>query len=319
VNFISLPLLLLPLLASAAPGDSLERGQAAIHSLGGCYLVDYSYTETESLKEGYQRDSRVYDVNKDKSIKEWIYVDNVSPTRLRVQHVLFGTDLQGNLLEGSVMKHTGDEWEFDAAYRYDFVGPSHWEVNREAGKGLWSRRITNLDDGLRYSCSAEWTNETFPTWACSNYAPIPGRETRDMGRRDYQTLDRFTKVVAYGNSWLERQENTKIIHQGDTRIPLAKEVGKNWYVRLPDSECEAARAFAQPRKDFWDVTREAWDETLDGNGAFQEKPYAPGQPSRYGKFLELEDQYVGRNMKDGTVRQEAKNALKELIEAFRVR
>lgn len=309
--------LLGPLAAQANTSD-LDRGQAAIRSMAGCYLVDFSYTETESLKEGYQRDSRVYDVNKEKSIKEWITVEQDSPTRLRVQHVLFATGLDGKVVEGTVMKHTGDEWEFNAPFRYEFTGPNRWEPASDTA-GLWTRRITNLDDGLRYSCAGAWSEETFPTWGCSNYAPIPGRETRDMGRKDYNTLERSTKLVAYGHSWLERQENTKVIDENGARTPLAKELGKNWYVRLPDSDCAAAQEFAAPRKDFWSLTREAWHEAFASRETFTEQPTRPGTPSRYIKFLELEYLYQNQNLRDGAIRAEAKKALLDLIESFRVR
>src|SRR5262245_43271601 len=61
--------LLITALASPALGGDdaqLDRGLAAIRSMTGCYLVDYSYVETASLAPGYVRDARVYDVNRDK-------------------------------------------------------------------------------------------------------------------------------------------------------------------------------------------------------------------------------------------------------------
>src|SRR4029450_1466450 len=54
-------------LGADAAGHPLGRGLQAVQSMAGCYLVDYSYTEVESLKPGYTRDARVYDVNRDKS------------------------------------------------------------------------------------------------------------------------------------------------------------------------------------------------------------------------------------------------------------
>ena len=46
--------------------------------------------------------------------------------------------------------------------------------------------------------------------------------------------------VAYGTSWLERQDNVKVIDRnGAPRENLARETGKNWYVRLPDGDCQA--------------------------------------------------------------------------------
>jgi hypothetical protein len=97
-------------LGADAAGDALDRGRRAVQSMAGCYLVDYSYVEVESLKPGYTRDARVYDVNRDKSAKEWITADALSPTRIRLQRILFLTDLGGAMREGSLIKHQSEDW-----------------------------------------------------------------------------------------------------------------------------------------------------------------------------------------------------------------
>jgi hypothetical protein len=304
--------------ASAAEGQ-LERGRNAILSLAGCYLVDYSYVETESLKPGYVKDSRVYDVNRDKSVKEWITAEALSPRRIRLQRILFFADPNGVPRAGTEIRHQSEDWEFDAAFLYDFVAPQTWQVkDLRSTPGLWTRRVTNLDDGLRYQCAAPWSTDTaYPDWSCRNYAPIPGRESRDMSRSDYNALDRHTRVVAYGNSWLERQDNIKTIHGDAGRIPLARETGKNWYVRLPDAECAAARAFAEPRQAFWTLLRETWENVLDGRGIFVEKTPA-GAPPRFVKMFEIEEDYLGRDLPDPR-RSAARQRILGVIEDYRVR
>ena len=311
-----LPLALFVAAAQAAPLSQLEAGKAAIESMQGCFLVDYSYAETQALKPGYQLDGRVYDVNKTSSVKEWIYAEHVSPTRIRLQHVLFAADLDGKVVEESFLKHTGEDWEYNANSIYDFTRPQFWDVKAVAAE-LWTRKITNLDDGLRYQCSAAWDqSKAFAEWSCNdNFAPIPGRETRDMGRKDYNTLLRGTRLVMYGASWLERQDNVKTIYENNQRTPLAREVGKNWYVRLPDADCAKAVEFAAPRRAFWSVLREAWDEVLVLDRPFEEKT-VPGQ-SRYGKVMALEAQYMRQDMRNPVTRQAAKNAILAIIAEFR--
>jgi uncharacterized protein DUF6607 len=303
---------------SAGAEDPLARGSAALRGMAGCYLVDYSYTEVESLKPGYTRDARVYDVNRDKSAKEWITAEALSPRRIRLQRILFLTDLAGAIREGSLIKHQSEDWEYDAAFLYDFVAPRSWQVrNLKATPGLWTRRVTNLDDGLRYQCAAPWTaNTAYPEWTCTSYAPIPGRETRDMRRADYDTLERTTRIVAYGQSWLERQDNVKTIHRDGVRTPLAREAGKNWSIRLPDSQCAAARAFAAPRQAFWELVREVWDDVLNGTGPFVEATPA-GQAPRFVKMNEIEEDYVGRDLTDPAVRRAARERIVKVIEAYR--
>lgn len=289
----------------------------AIHSMAGCYLVDYNYVESVGIKPGYQRDTRVYDVNNDKAVKEWIYAEDLSPSRIRLQHILFSADQNGKVVAGSELKHQAEDWEYEPPHMYNYLGGAKWKTTPVAkSSGNWVRRITSLDDGLRYQCAAPWNlNNHYPEWTCTNYAPIPGRETRDMGRKDYQGLNRTTRIVAYGNSWLERQENTKTIEKGEQHIPLAKEVGKNWYVRLPDNECSATKDFVKARKEFWSVLRETWNEVFKDGKPITEKDI---KPPRYAKMFEIEDTFIKQNLSDPNVRKQAKDAILKVIREYLV-
>jgi hypothetical protein len=318
-------LVLICLEAGARPGpsgahDELARGLSAIQSLTGCYLVDYSYVETESLQPGYALDRRVYDVNRDKSVKEWIYAEVVTPRRIQLRRVLFATDLRGAVRAGSELQHQTEDWEYGAPFLYDFAAASTWVVrDLRSTPDLWTRRITNLDEGLRYQCAASWRTDTaYAEWTCANYAPLPGRESRDMGRRDYDALERRTRIVAYGSSWLERQDNVKTVHRDGTRQPLARETGKNWYVRLPESECAGAKEFARPRQAFWTLVREVWDGILTGDGPFVERMPA-GQPPRFMKMYAIEQDYLGRDLSDPALREAARRRVLDLIEEYRAR
>src|SRR5207244_13629578 len=93
------------------------------------------------------------------------------------QGMPFRADLGGAIREGSVIKHQSEDWEYDAPFLYEFVAPRSWQVRGlKATPGLWTRRVTNLDDGPRYQCAARWTVDTaYPEWTCSSYAPIPGQ------------------------------------------------------------------------------------------------------------------------------------------------
>jgi uncharacterized protein DUF6607 len=320
---LGLLLLLLAWLSAAGADETqLARGRQAVQSMTGCYLVDYSYVEVESLRPGYARDPRVYDVNRDKSAKEWITAEALSPRRIRLQRILFLSDLGGGLRAGTEIRHQSEDWEYEAPFLYDFMAPLHWQArDLRATPGLWTRRVTNLDDGLRYQCAARWSEDrAYPEWSCSNYAPIPGRETRDMGRSDYQTLQRGTRIVVYGaakgGSWLERQDNVKTIHDDSGRTPLVRELGKTWYVRLPDSECAAGRAFAERRQAFWALLRETWDGLLDGTGPFVERA-PPGQPPRFVRMFDLEDDALGRDLSDPAIRQATRARILEIIGEYR--
>ena len=40
-----------------------------------------------------------------------------------------------------------------------------------------------------------------------------------MGRREYHALQRHTRIVSYGDSWLERQDNVKTMDTGQWARP----------------------------------------------------------------------------------------------------
>ena len=321
VTLITL-LLLSGATAAHAQADQQARGRQAVQGMAGCYLVDYGYVEVQELKPGYVRDPRVYDVNRDKSAKEWIVAETLSANRLRLQRILFLSDLAGNVREDTMIRHQSEDWEYDAGSLYDFVAPLSWQArDLRATPGLWTRRVTNLDDGLRYQCAARWSEDrAYPEWSCANYAPIPGRETRDMGRSDYQTLQRGTRIMVYGaaqgGSWLERQDNVKTIHNDSGRVPLVRELGKNWYVRLPDAECAGGQAFAEAHRSVWTLLRETWDGVLDGSGPFVERAPA-GQPPRFVKMFELEDSVLDRDLSDQAIRQETRRRILDVIQEYR--
>lgn len=310
--------LILPSISHA--GSALEQGRIALHKMAGCYLVDYSYVETDALKPGYIRDPRVYDVNKDKSVKEWIFAEDDSPSRVVLQHILFANDRAGKSVH--MLKHQAEDWVFDAPYVYEFTAPNTWEVKLaqagQMGGDQWTRKITNLDDGLRYQCSAAWDfSGEFPQWGCANFSPIPGRETRDMGRKDYNTLDRYSHLVLYGNSWLERQTNMKTIFKDGVKTPLVREEGKNWYVRLPDAECAAAQEFVKPRVAFWRFLRRVWDEVLDGSSAFIEQ-MPPRSPPRFVRMGEIEEKALGQNLMNPEVVHSLRGEILKVISDYRV-
>jgi hypothetical protein len=242
----------------------------------------------------------------------------LSPRRIRLQRILFFADPNGVPRAGTEIRHQSEDWEFGAPFLYDFVAPQTWQVkDLRSTPGLWTRRVTNLDDGLRYQCAAPWsTDHRLSRLVVPELRAHSRPRESDMGRSDYNALDRHTRVVAYGNSWLERQDNTKIIHGDAGRAPLARETGKNWYVRLPDAECGTAKAFAEPRRAFWTLLRETWDDVLDGRGTFVERTPA-GAPPRFVKMFEIEEDYVGRDLAE-PVRSAARQRILGVIEDYRV-
>jgi hypothetical protein len=298
--------------------SQLEIGIKTLEARSGCFLTDYNFAETEPLKAGYVHDNRIYDVSKKQNIKEWIFTEQLSPTRIRLQHVLMVVDLSGKVIEHSLLKHTDEDWEYNAPYLYEYNRQNTWTTKGlKQTPGQWTRRVTNLDDGPRYQCSAAWATGTeHAEWSCVSPAPIPGRETRDMHRHDYNELDRASRIILYGQNWLEREENTKVTEENAAKTPLVKEEGKIWYARLPDSECAAVQEFVKPRLAFWKIVVEAWDQVLTGDKTFIEQSPAPGKPSRYEQIMRLETEYMQKDLSNPVTASEARTAVLQAIDSL---
>lgn len=307
----------LVLAATAHAQSDFERGRETILKQAGCYVIDYSFAETGSLRDGYNRDGRIYDTNADKTTYELIVPIEKSPTEIRLQHVLFMRNLQSGEV-GGLMKHQAEDWAFQAPHSFEFVAPGTWEARTGTPANSWLRKITNLDDGLRYQCAAPWNFANFnPEWNCENFAPIPGRETRDMGRRDYNTLHRDTRLIVYQDSWVERQNNVKTIWTAGERAPLARELGRTWLVKQPMEACQEASAYAQQKMPYWKVLMEVWEEYLGVAQNFKEVPAVDGVP-RFAAMFDVEEEFGDRVASEPTVIPQAKARMREIIERYRL-
>ena len=110
----------------------------------------------------------------------------------------------------------------------------------------------------------------------------------------------------------------KTIHTATGRAPLARELGKTWYVRLPDAECAVAVEFARERAPFWALLREVWDGVLTGDAPFVERT-PPGQPPRFVRMFEVEEEFLGRDLTNPAVRSAARARILRVIDDYRVR
>lgn len=315
---ISLVLASVSIFATHVAADSMADDKNAILKMSGCFMVDYSFYETESLMQGYKLDSRVYDVDATKMVKELIIPVQVSDTHIRLQHILFFTDNAGAV--GGMIKHQAEDWIYQPSWTYEFIEPNHWEPMEHADSaGKWVRRVTALDDGLRYQCLAAWDHSNAnPEWSCATFAPIPGRETRDMGRSDYNTLDRKSRVVIYPGNWLERQDNIKTIFKGGMKTPLAREFGKTWYIRLAEDQCADAVALFEDRKEFWSILQDTWEQIFAKKYSWKELSKIGNVP-RFSAMYDVEENYWARLKSEPTAAADAAIDIGKVIEMYRVK
>ena len=309
-KFVALTLSMLSLKAFA------QNDLNTVKSLAGCYLVDYNYSERKALASDYKLDPRVYDVS-GFAVKELVKVVDEGENFVRLQHFMQADSKQGKTL--FMMRHHAEIWKKNAQFKYKYIGnfdgQNRWDV--EALNGQWVRFVANLDDGLRYQCAGSWDEQSYhPKFSCDAYSPIPGRETRDMGRKDYNTMQRHTSIELFGNSWLEKQINQKIIFDKGEKIPLAEEIGKVWSVRLHDSECSNVDQWANARQAFWDILADVWKEALDGSSDYHEIKLVDGSTRSHKIGILMRDYYksVASNAEH---RELVKEKLRIIVESHR--
>lgn len=301
------------------PSNVLTPDLEEIKQLAGCYLVDYTYAETEAVDSNYTMDSRVYDANQ-YVVKELIKVVDEGENYVRLQHFMQADSHRGDT--AFMMRHHGEIWRKKPMYRYKYLGRfgenDRWAVEPiGALHAPWVREILSLDDGPRYQCLGTWVEgHKFSEFNCGAFAPIPGRESRDMGRSDYNTLSRQSSVISYGNSWIERQNNIKTKFSEGYKHALVKEIGKIWSVRLPDNECASVADWAEKRQAFWDILADVWRNTLDGSTDFNEVKMVEDS-TRSDKINSLLTRYY-KTVKDNPKHAEiVRDSLYKIIEQHR--
>ncbi len=294
---------------------NVEQERQAILGMAGCFVVDYSFVEVEELREGYVRDPRVYDANVGQTVQELIFPIEKSPTEIRLQHVLFVRSPEGELR--TILKHVAQDWEYEPGQFFSFERPGTWQRRMvEDATGQWNRKVVGLDDGPRHQCVANWNLDThFPSWSCENFAPIPGRESRDMQRSDYNTLQRRTRLIPYEQSWLERQNNDKVVLNESGRDPFVREVGKSWYVRQPDEACQQASLWAKERQPFWEVLMDEWETVYSSRDRIVEiQP--EGSLPRLAQIAVIEREYLEAADSDPQALETARAAVVRVLETY---
>ncbi|NRA46989.1 MAG: hypothetical protein HRU09_18735 [Oligoflexales bacterium] len=121
-------------LASASAAYSEPMPMAEVSKLAGCFVVDYSYSETQVVDPDYQLDPRVYDVG-NFTVKELIKVVDQDESQVRIQHFMQADDFAGNTI--FMMRHHGEIWRKNPEYRYKYLGrfdgQDRWDVEYYSG------------------------------------------------------------------------------------------------------------------------------------------------------------------------------------------
>lgn len=243
-----------PLQPCGADERTFDCDRRAILAMVGEYEVGFHFDETVVLASGYERRkphrSRGF---------ELVELIEDAGNRISLQHVLVSPS-------GHVTKHWRQDWLFEAAAHWRFVGDQRFEQYQrpvEAIPGTWTQLVYDVSDAPRYAGSGRWNHRYgVSTWTSERtWRPLPRREytTRD----DYDLLNVENRHTITPDGWTHEQDNTKVVRRdGAGDRSLVREFGFNEYRRITGFDFGPGRAYWQRTASFWDAVRARWAAKL---------------------------------------------------------
>lgn len=228
---------------------------AAIKSMCGCFEITFEFAETFSPDTAYR-----FHENYRASGLEWVVLDEETPERLVLQHLLIIND-------STVIKHWRQDWLYENTELFRYDRDQRWvrtRLPKSSVRGQWTQKVFQVDDSPRYEGTASWVHvDGRHFWESRADAPLPRREFTKRG--DYNVLARGNRHEITAQGWLHEQNNDKVVRTDAGDRLLAQERGWNPYVRVPDSRCQAAKSWWSQHRDFWTAVRKAWTQVFDEN------------------------------------------------------
>jgi hypothetical protein len=281
---VRLPTRILPVLfaalvwpaASAQPPVALadappEADRRAILAMQGEYAVDFAFEETALLQPGYTRAPAQHSRG-----SEWVTVVEDRPGRIVLQHLLLDPR------SGRVTKHWRQDWTWEAASRFEYVGDETWRVRAlpaAVTAGAWTQCVYEVDDAPRYCGTGRWAHaDGVSTWTSDPvWRPLPRREYTK--RHDYDVLESVHRHTIVPGGWTHEQFSTKLAPGAEgARHPLVREVGFNDYRRVQGVDFAPARAYWKATAGYWAQVRARWARGLAQPPGVHVKAGVDGMP-----------------------------------------
>jgi len=288
---------LLALFAFATGGLTAQPPQeekALIKEMCGCHRVEFKYAETFSENPDYQYHDRYQAYG-----LEWIFVDEESPDKLVLQHLLVIND-------STIIKHWRQDWLYENRALWEYRKNLEWqrrELSAQEAEGTWTQKVYQVDDSPRYEGHATWiTADGKKYWESQVDAPLPRREATK--RSDYNVMLRTNKhrITSYGH--VHELDNAKIIRTADEDSVLVWEKGLNTYTKVNDSLCAPARRWWSEHKTYWRDVRLVWNDILADEAYINIQKEIEGQ-KLWQKLFALGDQYAETKKYRSKAAQEA--------------
>ncbi|MFT4567976.1 MAG: hypothetical protein ACI9FN_002944 [Saprospiraceae bacterium] len=230
--------------------------QIAIRAMGGCYDVEFKYTETFAPEADYEK---AYDYTS--AAFEYAHIVEDSEDKIVIQHLLI-------LHDSMIIKHWRQDWTYEKnnVYRYDREKTWLYQpLDSSLVKGKWTQEVYQVDDSPRYTGTATWTHvDRISSWYNKADSPLPRREYSK--RNDYNIMKRGNRVQILKHGWLHEQDNDKVIRAPNKEdILLTQEKGYNIYKKRKLSDCQVAIDWWAENENKWALVREVWDDIYTKN------------------------------------------------------
>lgn len=289
---------------TACSKAKFEKDRQAILGMAGKYDVTFDFEETMAVREGYELKEPYLE-----HASEMVVVVEDTGDYIAMQHLLVVS--HGD--KTHVVKHWRQDWQYETAQGYDFLGKNVWEPKMfEDGElpGAWMQSVYQVDDSPRYWGVGAWEHrDGVSTWSAATNRPLPRREFSK--RKDYQVLGAVNTHVVTPTGWMHYQHNHKIDTENAEQPVIALEVGVNTYAKTTETDFSAAEEYWQNTSKYWEVVRAAWDDVYSKNETLHLKSKWKGD-KMYSHIFDLADDFWGKDDVSA-----ARVKVEEVIEAFR--
>jgi len=286
------------LTVSVKAQDKQEQDRKAIKSLAGFYKVNFNYGEITSPNPDYTF-SKPYRSHGN----EWAEVIVDEPKKIVIQHMLAIND-------STVIKHWRQDWTFEDPEIMLYTQDNAWKkvtLNSAEVKGKWTQKVYQVDDSPRYQGYGTWSHVGgHDSWSGETDSPLPRRES--TVRKDYNVLNRGSRITITKDGWMFEQDNKKIIRtsQGDKLVAIEK--GYEEFTKIDAAKFAYAQKWWDSQKTYWADVRSVWTDVIGSNDTFRVKTIANGK-LLYETLFTLGDQSIKEKWSATQNKEKVKTAL----------
>ncbi|WP_443937657.1 DUF6607 family protein [Pedobacter sp. MW01-1-1] len=246
-------LILSSLIALAANAQTkLEQDRKAIKALAGFYEVNFNYAEVTAPDTAYKF-SKPYEAHG----SEWAEIIVDEPKRIVIQHMLAINDT-------TVIKHWRQDWTYEDTDIMMYTQDNAWKkvkLNPAEVKGKWTQKVYQVDDSPRYQGYGVWSHVGgHDSWQSVTDSPLPRRE--HTIRKDYNVLNRGTRITLTPQGWMFEQDNKKVVRSANGDKVLAIEKGYEEFTKIDAKQFAYAQKWWSNQETYWADVRSVWSDVI---------------------------------------------------------